>query len=272
MDRAEATGFGVAVTGHVALLAALTLGFASATRPMIESDPIEVSFVDEVGLKASVREAQMEDPAEAQAPEIGAPEEAAPAPVETPAPQPEPVVPKQIEPAPAPTPKPKEASKPAPAKPAPPKAKPRESKATGSGKAEKPRATRLGDDFLKGITDRTKGKATKPRAAVSSRDMASLGQAIIRQIKPCYVVPAGAVDIEGIVTLVRLQLHRNGSVRAVSIEGQEGVNSANRDYARQVAEAARRAVLRCAPLNLPADLYEGGWDDMDIGFRPSSLG
>src|SRR3546814_12810476 len=78
MDRAEATGLGVAVAGHLALLAALSLGLASVTRPMMQSDPIQVSFVDEVGLQAAVTEAQMEDPAEAMAPELGPMEEAAP--------------------------------------------------------------------------------------------------------------------------------------------------------------------------------------------------
>lgn len=270
MDRAEATGLGVAVTGHLALLAALSLGLASVTRPSMQSDPIQVSFVDEVGLQAAVTEAQMEDPAEAMAPEIGPMEEAAPAPAETPAPEPTPA-PRAAEPEPASAPTPKEAAKPAPSKPAP-KARPKESKSSGSGAREKPRASRLGDDFLKGISDKSQGTATKPRAAVSSRDMASLAQAIIRQIKPCYVVPSGGVDIDEIVTVFRLQLHRNGSVRAVNLQDQEGVNPSNRDYARQVAEAARRAILRCAPLDLPGELYEGGWDDMDIGFRPSSLG
>src|SRR3546814_20921963 len=95
--------------------------------------------------------------AETIAPEFGAMEEAAPPSPKTPTPEPTPVV-KAAEPAPAPT--PKEASKPAPSSPAP-KAKPR----------EKQRSSRLGDDFLKGITDKSQGKATKPRAAVSSREI-----------------------------------------------------------------------------------------------------
>src|SRR3546814_20015722 len=90
MDRAEATGLGVAVAGHLALLAALSLGLASVTRPMMQSDPIQVSFVDEVGLQAAVTEAQMEDPAEAMAPELGPMEEAAPTSTETPTPEPTP--------------------------------------------------------------------------------------------------------------------------------------------------------------------------------------
>src|SRR3546814_18444571 len=94
----------------------------------------------------------------------------------------------------------------------------------------------------------------------------------IKQCQPVNVVPCGGCDRDEIGTVFRLELNRNCSVREVSLEEQEGVNSANRDYARQMAEAARRARLRCAPLDLPADLYAGGWDDMDIGIRPSSLG
>ena len=49
MDRAEATGLGVATAGHLALLAALTFGIATTQLPAPKSDPIEVSFVEEVG-------------------------------------------------------------------------------------------------------------------------------------------------------------------------------------------------------------------------------
>src|SRR3546814_20000792 len=125
----------------------------------------------------------MEDPAEAMAPELGPMEEAAPTSPETPTPEPTPVE-KAAEPAPAPT--PKEASKPAPSRPAP-KAKPREQQ----------RSSRLGDDFLKGITDKSQGKATQTRAAVSSRARASPPQANIRQHKPHHgPPPAGPYTAE----------------------------------------------------------------------------
>jgi len=286
MDRAEATGLGVAAAGHVALLAILSLGFATATRPSFESTPIEVSFVEDIGLQATVTEAQTDAPAESEAPEVGPPEEAAPAPQPepTPAPPAPTPAPKAAETPPAPKATPKEAVKQAPAK-APPKEKappakaaPKETaapkqatKSAGAGTAEKAKGSRLGADFLKGISDKSEGKAQTPRAAVSSRNLASLAQAIIAQIKPCYVVPTGGTDTEGIVTVLRIRMRPNGSVASASIEDQEGVNAGNRAYAQQLADAARRAVLRCAPLKLPADLYEGGWDDIDVGFRPGSL-
>ena len=53
MDRADAAGFGVAAVGHVALFAALSLGFATTRLPVPKSDPIEVELVDEVGLEST---------------------------------------------------------------------------------------------------------------------------------------------------------------------------------------------------------------------------
>ncbi len=98
---------------------------------------MEVSFVEEVGLKSAVTEVSTEAPAPSVAPVAGPPEEAAPAPEPVPAPpepapappEPLPPPPKPAPPAPQPklAPKPapqRPAPKPAPPKPAPPKAAP----------------------------------------------------------------------------------------------------------------------------------------------------
>ena len=53
MDRAEAAGLGVAVVGHGALLASLSVGFGHREPAPISAAPIEVSFVDEVGLNSA---------------------------------------------------------------------------------------------------------------------------------------------------------------------------------------------------------------------------
>jgi outer membrane biosynthesis protein TonB len=286
VDRAEATGFGVAAAGHAVLLGVLSLGFANATRPPLMADPIEVAFVDEIGLKAAVTEASTEDPAEAQAPEAGPPEEAAPEPVPAP-PEPTPTPPQPLPKAAVPEPKPQpkerpakpapakaEEKKPAPSRPAPAKtaaAKPAESNAAGSGKQA--RASRIGSDFLKGLSDPSSGKAEKPRAAVSSRNMAGLVQAIREQVKPCYVVPTGGEDSDSIQTVLRLRFREDGSIATPpTVAEQSGITSSNRSYAKQMADAARRAVLRCAPLKLPADLYEGGWEDIEFVFNPRAMG
>ncbi|MGA9580608.1 MAG: hypothetical protein WBR13_01400, partial [Allosphingosinicella sp.] len=106
MDRAEATGLGVATAGHLALLAALTFGIATTRLPTPKSDPIEVSFVEDVGLQSTAPTPSVSEPAPLLAPEEGPPEPAMPAPPQVQSlPPPEPVV-RAPAPAPAPTPRP----------------------------------------------------------------------------------------------------------------------------------------------------------------------
>jgi hypothetical protein len=38
-----------------------------------------------------------------------------------------------------------------------------------------------------------------------------------------------------------------------------------------MVEVSRRAVLRCAPLKLPAELYAGGWENITMGFIPGQF-
>src|SRR3712207_3427502 len=95
MDRAEATGLGVAVAAHALLLAILSVGFAGAARKPLLSEPMEVAFVEEVGLESTAptlsneapapKLAEVEGPVEPEAPPPPAPE---PIPVPQPAPAP----------------------------------------------------------------------------------------------------------------------------------------------------------------------------------------
>jgi hypothetical protein len=132
VDRTEAAGFGVALAGHLALLAALALGFAVSSTPPQQArpDPIEIDFVtEEVAVESTAPTPSAEAPAPLLAP-IEGPPEPAPAPAEpTPAPsfaQPAPV--QRVEPVPQPrvtptppppTPMPKAVQRPTPPQPAP---------------------------------------------------------------------------------------------------------------------------------------------------------
>ena len=153
-----------------------------------------------------------------------------------------------------------------PAKPAGGKAGDKPAKATGS---------RLGPDFLKGITpEKTTGKATKPSAAaVSAVAVQGLGSAIERQVRPCYDLGSlQGTPAMSIVTTLRMKMNRDGSVASVTVLEQAGVNAGNQSYARQMGELSIRAVKRCAPLKLPPDLYEGGWEDIAPKFTPGRMG
>lgn len=285
ISRAEKTGLGVALAGHVILFGLLSVGFLATPNPLkLKSDPVEVQFVDEIGLKSAFPEPATEEPAQSVAPEIGKPADSAP-------PEPQPIEPVPAPPAPKPAPAPSldikkvapTPEKPAPAKPAPKpvptKAPVKSSGSEATAKPERPRGSLLGADFRKGLaaSAREQAKGQTPQAAVvGAQALSSLGSAIARQIRPCYDLgPLGGTSAMDIVVKLRLQPDRSGLVTRdhLQIVGFTGVNGSNSMYQARMAEVARNAVLnpRCSPLKLPAELYEGGWQDIVINFIPRQL-
>lgn len=272
MDRAEATGFGVALAGHGLLLAVLLVGFAAAKVPPPQFAPtMEVSFVEEVGLVSAAPVPNLEPPAPSVAPEIGVPDEAAPAPEPEPAPpQPEPAptkaapAPKQAAPVPSP-----ERARPQPAREQPAPANRKQASAQ-----ERPRGSRLGPDLLKGIgRDPSPSRETRPTgAAMSSQAVADIASAITRQVQPCadrQVDPGPGAN--RIVTAIQLQLNRDGSLAArPRVVRQSGIDEENRRYADRVADLAIASFAGCAPLRgLPQELYDvpRGWRNFTMNYR-----
>ncbi len=262
MDRAEATGLGVAVVGHVALLAALTLGLFAASTPPLVSDAISVSFVDDVALVSASPTPAAEPPAQATAPEAGPPEEAAPA------------APSELAPAP-PTPR---TAAPAPerARQPQPKADPtdRRRPEEARGRSQRSRAPGLGDLNLDNIgRDPSPSRSQSPPAAtMSAQAAADIGQAIARQVQPCadrQVYPGPGS--ERIATRITLRLNRNGSLAARPVVGsQTGLDDENRRYAQRVADIAIAAFTGCSPLRgLPQELYDvpRGWSNFTMIYR-----
>jgi hypothetical protein len=218
-----------------------------------------------------------------------APAKPSPAAKPAPAPKPAPVKakPKPAPPAPAkaaPKAKPapaKAASKPAPAKPAaaakPRRAAPSAAKGTGSNaeaKTSKPRGSRLGPNFLEGLTDKpSPSKSTAPVAAkIDARALASIQQAIARQIQPCadrQVNPGpGANEI---VTVLNLRLNEDGTLAATPrMLRQSGITDENGRYRQRVVDLGIAALKGCSPLKLPAEYYStpaGGWNNINYNWQ-----
>lgn len=273
IDTAERKGLAYAILGHLALFAVLSLSLMFRSPPKhLPREPMDVSLIGPIGLKPAMPEPNLEAPAESQAPEEGPTVETPPPPTPKPAPKP----------IPKPEPEPKPVPKPSPVK-APPKPAPaKKEKLTDdllkdiksqAAKEKKATGARLGPDFLKGITpEKTSGKSQKPRAAISGLQMRGLAGAIASQVKPCYVIPTGGTDALSIISIMRLRFNPDGSVDGTpSVTSNEGVTSTNQAYVRQMNDAAIRAVLRCAPLRLPPELYEGGWEDIEFAFYPQAM-
>ncbi len=87
------------------------------------------------------------------------------------------------------------------------------------------------------------------------------------QVQRCWNIPAGAADAENLRVSVKFRLDRSGALEG-NPEIIRGGGSAGVE--RAAAEAARRAVSRCAPYTLPAEKYEA-WADVIVNFDPSEM-
>ena len=290
MQRSEAIALGVALAGHAVLFGVLSFGFRPPEPDRVKAAPIDVSLVDEVGLVAQAPQAVV-PPAESRAPDQGPPEDAAP-----PAPkeeaQPDPAPPKP-QPKAAPAPKPAPNAAPQPKKPvaptpdtskkpptrdaAPAGKKPGRTAGTGSDPAsdkKRARGSRLGDDFLKGLSDKpSQSKSVTPQAAVMSQQAAAdIGSAIKRQVQPCadrQVKPGPGA--ERIIVTIRLRMNRDGSlIGNPQVVGHSGVDAENGRYQDRVDDNAIATFKGCSPLRgLPAELYDvpNGWSVFSLRYK-----
>lgn len=251
MDRGEKRALWIAGAGHLALVGFLSVGILSTSRKLPPVDDVmPVDIVDIAAVPSTPR------PVPRTAPEQGpdeTPEETAEPEEQTPAPEPEPVP----DPTPAPKPAP-EKPKPAPEKPKP------EKPAAKPAPKKPPQKSRLGKDWLASVVGDAKERPATGQ--ISAQAAAGLAQAIRQQVQPCWNPPAGGEDVAKLVTILRIQFRKDGTVVGQpQVTDQAGVTGNNQSYARQHGEAAKRAVLRCQPLQLPADLYEF-WKDIEFNF------
>ena len=253
-ERQALIGAGVA---HMLLFAALSIGWKWSQEVLPPADEIiAIEFVD---IADAPRVTQAPKPSREAAPQ----ETSAPAPAE--AAVPEPMAAPDAVPPPE---KPKEAPKKAEAPPA--DAKPLDmSKLSNLIDKALPKARTKPLDVSKLATTI---EAAAPRAAaIDPRAAATIAQAIRSQVAPCWNPPIGGADVRRMTVLIRADFSRDGRLIGVpSIVSQTGVTVGNADYARAFAETARRALLRCSPLKLPAQQYDL-WKSAEINFDPESM-
>jgi hypothetical protein len=98
---------------------------------------------------------------------------------------------------------------------------------------------------------------------------ASIAQAIASQIRRCWNAPVGATGAETLSVRLRIYLRADGELRQPPVIVDAGRMRSDELY-RVAAEAAKRAVHRCAPLKLPTEYYDI-WADVTLDFDPSNL-
>lgn len=105
-----------------------------------------------------------------------------------------------------------------------------------------------------------------PRAVARAVSMAAA------QVQHCYRTPRIPREGRQITIVLRVRYGTDGMVLGLpEMVAQRGVTPANQPYATRMTEAATLAVIRCSPLSLPPELYQGGWDDFELTFSPRAV-
>ena len=263
MRRAETAGLGVSMLGHVAIFAALSLGLFATTKPPLPTpQPIDIQIVDTVGLTDTAPQPPKVDPAQSVAPEVGLPVE--PTPTSEPTPPTPPVQREAMAP-------PKPAQIPEPAPKLAPKVVAKAAVPTAITKsvAVPVRGSKLGDNFLKGLSDRpTASTSLAPRVAtVGPAQLAGLAAAIRRQVQPCADrIATPGPGAERITTKINLRMNRDGSFAANPSVVSQVSDDDNARYGGRVGELAKAAFVQCSPFELPPELYEG-WKNINLNYK-----
>lgn len=283
---AQKRAVALATLAHIVLIIVFSFSWQWFSRPLPPAD--EIITVDFVDIADAPRITRPPEPSIEAAPQDTSPPEPAPPEPAPPEPQPEPEPTPLPEPDPLPTLEAKPAPKPPVAKPAvakPPVAKPPVAKpAPPKPPAQKP----LDTSQLSNLINKALPKAaTKPlntselaktietaqasATTIDPRAAATLAQAIRAQVAPCWNPPIGGADVRRMTVVIAAEYAPDGRVIGTPrVLSQTGVSAQNGDYARAFAETARRAVLRCSPLKLPADLYPQ-WKSVEINFDPEQM-
>ncbi len=235
--------------GHVALFGALSFSILSDTNDAFRNKPIEVMIADEVGLESAAPDLAKVTPATSIAPELGAPEESS-----------------FVEPEPLPEP-PKAEARPKPAAiPAPVSRESRRRPDKPASVAAKPepkpkaRGSRLGDDFLKGVTDASSVSRNQNIAAekASASAVASLERELYRLVKQKWRPPTGA-DAELLRTTVTARLDSSGRIVGRPTATTTGITPSNRSQVEIHQERAIAAVQLAAPFTTFPEKYYDEW-------------
>ena len=116
-----------------------------------------------------------------------------------------------------------------------------------------------------------------PATACAGSDSVRIARAEVRsfelstakQIQPCYRSPKITGAARTISTTLRVRYGPDGTVIGLpEMVSQVGVTDGNRLYAERMAEAARIAVIRCAPVRIPPVFAAYRVNEIDLTFSP----
>jgi outer membrane biosynthesis protein TonB len=278
------TGIVFSALLHVVAFALGYLAWPALRREMDAPDPqiLEVELVSIDSVNRVPAELVREEPSP-PTPEPKPEPEPQPQPPPEPAPVklaeaslPPPLEPPPVE-KPALKPPQKEALKPAPKPIAQPKAKPKPPQ-----RFDADRVAALIDKSLKAQAQSQPAQQDKLAAAVRASQPASLDgkrltatlAAVLKaQVTRCWALDPGMRDIDNMQVQILVQFNEDGTIIGmpqIAPAFQQRFNDPAQAPFRVFAESARRAVQRCAPYDLPREMY-AEWRNVQLNFDPREV-
>lgn len=102
---------------------------------------------------------------------------------------------------------------------------------------------------------------------LTASQVSMIGVMMKQQTTRCWNINAGLEGAQDLVVEIVVRLKPNGE-----IDGRPSVeNMRQTPQFRDAANSALRALIQCAPYDLPRNLYKGGWDHMVVTFDPNKM-
>jgi colicin import membrane protein len=144
-------------------------------------------------------------------------------------------------------------------------------------KAETQSEEQLNTDEISALLDKSKPEADAeatdalPTAGAATGDpdpkmTVNELEALRAKIVACWNVPLGASNAEEVRTVVQFHMNRDGTVAGTPtiLERPSG------RYAQIAPESIVRAIMQCAPYQLPPEKYDQ-WQEVRLNFNPIEL-
>ena len=112
-----------------------------------------------------------------------------------------------------------------------------------------------------------RGDAQGRDATISANEASFLAGLMRQQVSKCWNINAGLDGIQAMVVRIEVKLSASGDIAGEP----KIVNSNPSPVFRDAADSAKRALIQCAPYQLPPDKYAGGWEHMILTFDPARM-
>jgi hypothetical protein len=123
------------------------------------------------------------------------------------------------------------------------------------------------DEIAKALAE-AEAENNKPAVPVGPPLTGGERAGLVLAVQKCWNVPIGLQNADDLVVVIAIELNRDGKLTgSPKLIDPAGTPTGT---TRQAFEAGRRALIRCAPYDLPSEKYEQ-WRQIEVVFNPEEM-